>query len=153
MANSLFNTDFVDFIEALNQANVKYILVGGYSVIIHGYNRTTGDIDLWVEQTPENYLLLSAAFGIFGMPLFDMTQARFMSNDLDVFTYGRPPVSIDLLTRVKGLSFDETFAQAQIHEIDGIKVRVIHLNHLRQAKTAANRPKDQDDLLNLPEKP
>ncbi len=48
---------------------------------------------------------------------------------------------------------EETFAQAKMHEIDGTKVRVIHLNHLRQAKTAANRPKDQDDLLNLPEKP
>jgi hypothetical protein len=41
MAN-IFNDDFRDFIRALNKANVEYILVGGYSVILHGYARTTG---------------------------------------------------------------------------------------------------------------
>jgi hypothetical protein len=54
MAN-IFNNDFRDFISALNNQSVKYILVGGYSVILHGYPRTTGDMDIWVERTSENY--------------------------------------------------------------------------------------------------
>jgi hypothetical protein len=45
---NIFNQDFRDFISALNQEEVNYLLVGGYSVILHGYSRTTGDMDLWV---------------------------------------------------------------------------------------------------------
>lgn len=51
--NNVFNKDFQEFIEALNTTNVKYILVGGYAVNIHGYSRTTGDIDLWVDNVRE----------------------------------------------------------------------------------------------------
>lgn len=150
MVNNIFNADFVEFIEALNQASVRYVLVGGYSVILHGYNRTTGDLDLWVEPTDENYVRILKAFELFKMPVFDMTAERFLSKTFDVFTFGRPPVCIDIMTEVKGLVFDETYRQSEIHTVGDINVRVIDLNHLRQAKQAANRPKDQDDLLNLP---
>ncbi len=150
MANNIFNQDFKDFIEALNKSEVAYIIVGGYSVIIHGYNRTTGDLDLWIKPTKDNYKKLQNAFGIFGMSMFDMTESNFLSNKMDVFTFGRPPVSIDILTIVKGLDFDETYKSSFITVMDEVEVRVIHLNQLRKAKLAANRPKDQDDLLNLP---
>jgi len=51
----LFNRDFQDFLEALNKAGVDYILVGGYAVILHGYVRSTADMDVWVNKTKENY--------------------------------------------------------------------------------------------------
>jgi hypothetical protein len=149
--SSILNQDFKEFIEALNKSEVEYILVGGYSVIIHGYNRTTGDLDVWIKPTKKNYSKLKNAFSMFGMSVFDMTEESFLSNDLDVFTFGRPPVSIDILTSVKGIDFDETFDTSIITVIENVRVRVIHLNQLRKAKHAANRPKDQDDLLNLPE--
>lgn len=44
--DNIFNDDFRDFISALNESNVEYLLVGEYSVIIHGYSRNTGDLDL-----------------------------------------------------------------------------------------------------------
>ena len=50
MAN-IFQTDFRDFIQALNDNKVNYILVGGFAVIIHGHARVTGDMDVWVERT------------------------------------------------------------------------------------------------------
>jgi hypothetical protein len=53
MAN-LFNEDFQDFLRALWQHEVHYVLVGGYWVILHGYSRTTGDLDLWVEKSAAN---------------------------------------------------------------------------------------------------
>ena len=52
---NIFNDDFRDFIAALNNNGVEYLLVGGYAVIIHGYRRTTGDLDLWINPTPDNY--------------------------------------------------------------------------------------------------
>ena len=42
---NLFNEDFPDFLAALRRHGVRYVLVGGYSVILHGYSRTTGDLD------------------------------------------------------------------------------------------------------------
>ncbi len=70
---TIFNNDFRDFIQAMNNHNVDYILVGGYAVILHGYRRVTGDMDIWVKRTNENYSKLSLAFAEFGLPLFDMT--------------------------------------------------------------------------------
>lgn len=70
MAN-IFNEDFRDFLSALHKHHVRYILVGGFAVILHGYSRTTGDMDIWVERTRENYLRLKKAFDDFGMPVFD----------------------------------------------------------------------------------
>lgn len=149
MAN-LFNTDFQDFLNALRQCEVRYVLVGGYSVILHGYSRTTGDMDLWLEKTSENYNRLRAAFALFGMPIFDMTADNFLNNpDFDVFTFGRQPAAIDIITAIKGLTFAETYEQASDVDVDGIQVRLIHYNHLLQAKRAAGRPRDQNDLDNL----
>lgn len=147
---NIFNEDFTDFLNALNNNRVDYILVGGYSVIIHGYNRTTGDMDIWVRKTLDNYTKLVAAFQEFKMPVFDMSEINFLNNqEMDVFSFGRPPVSIDIMTAVKGVDFEESFSQAILAEVDEITVRVIHINQLVQAKKAASRFKDLDDLDNL----
>lgn len=147
---NIFNGDFQDFITALNNNEVEYILVGGYSVILHGYSRTTGDLDIWVNKKSENYDKLVKAFKEFKMPVFDMTEDNFLKNpELNVFTFGRPPRSIDIMTDVKGLNFDETFQTSQIVDIENLKVRLINLNQLLQAKKAAGRYKDLDDIDNL----
>ena len=151
MNHFIFNPDFIDFIDALNISNVKYLLVGGYAVILHGYIRTTGDMDIWVQPTKENYQHLSEAFYRFGMPTFDMTLQKFLlTEQYDVFTFGRPPISIDILTKVKGISFVEAYENAEWFAIDEkISVRFIGLSDLITAKQSAGRPKDLDDLENL----
>ncbi|HPH36481.1 MAG TPA: hypothetical protein PL108_02395 [Sediminibacterium sp.] len=149
MAN-IFNNDFRDFISALNNQSVKYILVGGYSVILHGYPRTTGDMDIWVERTSENYQKIKNAFQQFGMPVFDMTLDNFLSHpNWDVFTFGTPPVAIDLMVQVEGLDFALAYDKSIYFEDDGLSIRTIHKTDLIQTKQVVNRPKDQDDLLNL----
>ena len=57
----IFNIDFLEFIQCLNDAEVEYMLVGGYATIIHGYNRTTDDLDIWVNQAELNYRKLILA--------------------------------------------------------------------------------------------
>ena len=149
MAN-IFNNDFRDFISALNNQSVKYILVGGYSVILHGYPRTTGDMDIWVERTSENYQKIKNAFQQFGMPVFDMTLDNFLSHpNWDVFTFGTPPVAIDLMVQVEGLDFALAYDKSIYFDDDGLSIRTIHKTDLIQTKQVVNRPKDQDDLLNL----
>ena len=147
---NIFNQDFRDFLNALNNNKVKYLLVGGYSVILHGYSRTTGDMDIWVDRTKENYVLLNSAFEEFGMPIFDMTLENFISHpEWDVFTYGKPPVAIDILINLKGVNFDFAFNNSIVFDLDGLSIRTIHKNDLITAKMAANRAKDQNDLENL----
>ncbi len=149
MAN-IFNNDFRDFISALNNQSVKYILVGGYSVILHGYPRTTGDMDIWVERTAANYQKIKNAFHQFGMPVFDMTLVNFLSHpNWDVFTFGTPPVAIDLMVQVEGLDFALAYEKSIYFEDDGLSIRTIHKTDLIQTKQVVNRPKDQNDLLNL----
>lgn len=148
--SNIFNEDFRDFLTALNEADVKYILVGGFSVILHGYSRTTGDMDIWVERTHENYQKLKSAFLQFGMPVFDMTEENFLYHKIwDVFTYGVPPSAIDLMLKVKGLDFNTTYKNAAIFMDDELEIRVIQKEDLITAKKAAGRPKDLDDLENL----
>lgn len=147
---NIFNRDFQDFIQALNQASVRYVLVGGYAVILHGYNRTTGDLDIWVDRTVLNYEKLSKSFAIFGMPMFDMTLSNFLENsEMDVFTFGRPPVSIDIMLTVKGLTFNNIYDQAEIKSVEGLEVRLISRADLIQAKRESGRHKDLDDLNHL----
>lgn len=65
--SELLNPDFRDFLQALNQHEVEYILIGGYAVILHGYFRTTGDINIWLNRTEENYKKLEQAIHTFQM--------------------------------------------------------------------------------------
>ncbi|MEP6646038.1 MAG: nucleotidyltransferase [Saprospiraceae bacterium] len=147
---NIFNKDFQDFIRSLNEAEVKYVLVGGYAVILHGYNRTTGDLDIWVEQSEENYLKLIQAFQKFGMPVFDMSMNNFLANsDLDVFTFGRPPISIDVMLSVKGMDFEKVHSNLEKREVEGIEVKVISLQQLIEAKKSSGRFKDLDDISHL----
>ena len=151
--SNIFNADFRDFLTALRQKQVRYVLVGDYSVILHGYSRTTGDLNIWVDRTPANYERLVQAFRVFGIPVFGMSAGNFLGRpDLDVFTFGRPPVAIDIIPQLKGLDFAEAYAQAPEVEVDGLTVRLLHLQDLRRSKRAAGRPRDQNDLDNLPER-
>ncbi len=148
MAN-IFNEHFRDFIQALNDNKVDYVLVGGMAVILHGYVRGTGDMDIWVNKTKDNYKKLVKAFTQFGMPVFDMTEMAFLGNEFDVWGIGVQPVRIEVMTAVKGLNFEETYKLSQFYNEEGLKIRFIHLNHLIEAKKAAGRFRDLDDIDQL----
>ncbi len=148
---NIFNSDFADFIICLTKHQVQYMLVGGYAVILRGYSRSTGDIDVWVNKTEANFNNLKKAIAEFGLPLSAIPGEKFFSDYFDVFTFGKPPYAIEVLTALKGLaSFEEAFLMATIEVVDGIDVRVIHLQHLIKAKEASGRHRDLNDIDNLP---
>ena len=147
---NLFNDDFKDFINALNTFEVEYILIGGYSVILHGYSRTTGDLDIWVNKTEVNYRKMEKAFNLFGIPADAIGINRFLNhNEYDVFSFGRSPVSIDIVTEIQGVEFEEAYKAIEKIDVQGLEVNLIHINHLKQTKKATGRFKDLDDLQNL----
>ncbi|MFN8310029.1 MAG: nucleotidyltransferase [Chitinophagales bacterium] len=146
----IFNDDFREFILALNASQVEFILIGGYSVMLYGYPRTTGDLDIWLNRTPENYKKLIRAFSEFGLPTNAISIEDFLHNEsMDVYSFGRSPVAIDLLVKVKGLDFDLALANSVIMQPDGFPVRVVSYHDLIKLKKAAGRNKDFDDLAHI----
>ena len=147
---NIFNPDFQEFLLALNKNDVKYVLVGGYSVIYHGFPRTTGDIDIFVEVSKSNYDKIVQAFDQFQMPLFDMTEDSFLHiPHINVYTFGRPPVCIEILKEISGFTFDEIYRNAITTDFEEIPMKVIHINDLKRNKKISGRAKDLNDLENL----
>ncbi len=147
---NIFNQDFREFLLALNKNKVEYLIIGGYAVILHGYSRTTGDIDIWVAKTEENYNKLVKAFADFRMPVMGMTKDIFLNDkNVDIFTYGKPPVCIDIMTSVKGVLFREAYPNSVLRKVDRIDIRLIDYRDLLTTKRASGRHKDLDDLENI----
>ena len=149
MAN-LFNQDFQDFIQSLNINKVEYILVGGYAVILHGYIRSTGDMDVWINKTTENYCKLKDALRLFGAPMF--SENEFLGNTFNVWGFGKEPNRIEIMSEVKGLQFDKVYANSKTYQHENFTIRFIKLKDLLKAKKAAGRFKDKNDIEQLKKK-
>lgn len=142
--------NLLDFWRWLNHFNVRYIMVGGVAVNLHGYSRTTEDIDIWINDTKANRKQLGSAFAKFGYDELDLEDFQFLPGWTD-FHIG-PGVKIDVLINMKGIegfSFDKCLELATIAEIENINVPFLHINHLIANKKAVNRPKDQLDVIEL----
>jgi hypothetical protein len=143
--------DFKEFIQLLNAHKIDYLVVGGYAVAIHGFPRTTGDIDFWIKPEKENAERIVKALIEFGFGSVDIRVDDFIKQD-SVVQLGFPPNRIDIMTSVSGLEFDECFTNKKEIEFEGEKINFISLHHLRLNKKSTGRDKDNLDLKNLPEK-
>jgi len=147
---NIFNNDFKDFIESLNRFDVEYILIGGYAVILYGYHRTTGDLDIWVNATENNFIKLIKAFAYFGFPTNAIDLNKFLEKEnYNVFTFGRPPMAIDIVTSIQGVEFDAAYNNVKFVDIQGIEVKLLSMSDLITTKRTTGRYKDLDDLENL----
>jgi hypothetical protein len=144
---NLFNFDFLEFLELLEKHNVDFLLVGGYAVIIHGYTRSTGDLDLWIDKTQENYKNLKKVYSDFGAPIF--AENEFESDEVDVWSIGVEPRKIEILTKVDGLIFSESKNHCEWFKLEKIKVPYIDFDDLIKNKQASGRFKDLADIEQL----
>lgn len=144
------NEDMLHFWATLNKHGVQYIMVGGFAVSMHGYARTTKDVDIWIKDSLKNRKKLALAFGELGYEGVTFDDIQFIPGWTN-FTIGIGIV-VDIMTQLRGLEnigFDECFNIAPVAEIEGLPVPFLHINHLIDAKKAANRPKDQLDVIEL----
>jgi len=147
----IFDEEILKFWAALEKCQVRYIMVGGYATNLHGYQRYTGDIDIWIADTLENRKRLREAFVESGMGDYYMLETmQFVPGWTDFHLNNG--LRLDILVSMKGLegsSFDECMDMASIADIDGVKVPFLHINQLIANKKAVNRPKDQLDVIEL----
>ena len=141
--------DFSAFLSSLNASGVEYLVVGGYAVGYHGYSRTTGDIDVWIRQSPDNAERGVEAIRSFGFDTPNLIRERFLG-DGQITRMGLPPNRIEVMTSLSGVSFDEAWANRITSDWDGVLVPLIDLRRLRQNKLASGRLKDLADLDELP---
>ena len=141
----MLNPNFKDMLVALNDAGTEYLVVGAYAMAAHGCPRSTGDIDFWVQATPENAQRVWRALLAFGTPMSEITIEDFSSQDI-VFQIGVAPQRIDILTSISGVEFDDAWPRRITVDLDGLQATVIGREELIQNKLASGRPKDLLDV-------
>jgi hypothetical protein len=146
----MFNQDFKEFIASLNTNNVRYLVVAGYAVALHGHPRYTKNLDIWVEMQPENARALIKALDHFGLGSLGLHAEDFLEAD-QVIQLGYPPNRIDLLTSASGVDFSECYTRRQTVNLAGVDVDFIDLANLKKNKEATGRLQDLADLENLQE--
>ena len=140
------NSDFRDLLRCFAEADVHYLVVGGYAVIFHAEPRFTGDLDLWVEPTEENAKRVMRAFARFGLPLMGGIEADDFAKPGTQYMVGAAPCAIDFLTSVPGLEFSSAWERRVVVEDDDIIVNYVARTDLVTAKRTANRQRDKMDL-------
>ena len=141
--------DFKEFLRLLNCHNADYLVIGGFAVAFHGYPRSTSDIDIWVGCSPENATRVVSAIREFGFDTPNLTPELFQQQRM-IVRMGHPPVRIEVMNSIDGVVFDQCRENLIETDFDGILVPVIGLSDLKINKKASGRPKDLDDLEQLP---
>jgi hypothetical protein len=145
---TVLSQDFKEFIQSLNDNAVRYLVVGGYAVALHGYPRYTKDLDVLVEATSDNAPKMLNALKQFGFGTLDLKEADFVAPD-QVVQLGYPPNRIDILTSLSGVEFSDCFPLHVTAEIDGVIANFIDLENLKKNKKATGRHQDLADIENL----
>ena len=144
----IFDKNFSDFIRLLEEKKVKYVLVGGLAVLIHGHFRTTKDMDIFYERSEENCRKVLDVIEKFGFKNLRLT-IEDLKDERGYIQLGREPVRIDLFCDLPGVSFGEVYESAIDYKEDDFTVKVIHINHLIQNKKSVGRFQDLDDVKKL----
>ena len=142
--------DFKELLELFNRHKVEYLIVGGYALAFHGAPRVTGDIDLFVRPQVDNAERILAALDEFGFGTLDLSTEELTKPGM-VVQLGVPPVRIDLITRVSGVSWEKADAAKVPGHYGDIPVHFISRDDFIVNKKATGRLKDAADIEALGE--
>lgn len=153
--------DVEGLLAALEKAEIRFVVIGGFAVGAHGYPRATKDLDIVPDPAPENLqrlasLLLDLNASVLGMEEFageevvqpDAAGLEMGGNFVLVTNHGR----LDIMQLVgPDLEYADLESAAVEDEVFGHRVRFCGFDHLVAMKEAAGRPEDEIDLRRLRE--
>jgi predicted nucleotidyltransferase len=153
---------FEPVLRNLNEAGVRYLIVGGVAVVLHGHLRATADLDLVVDLSPENLGCALEALERAGfqprppVPLRSFAdpsvrRAWIRDKNLQVFSVWHPELpgfEVDLFVE-EPFDFDEAWNRRVDVAIAGTFAPIVSLNDLLALKRAAGRARDHDDIVAL----
>jgi len=142
--------DFADLLTEFCEADVEFLLVGGWAVILYGHVRATDDMDIFVRASQTNSERVVAALDAFGAPLraHGVTSAHF-AKEGNAYRFGIAPLKVEVLTKISGVSFDEALQGSKTFDLDGHRIPYIGKSALIANKKAAGRHKDLADVEDL----
>lgn len=142
------NSDFKELLSLLNRFKVKYLVVGGYAVMLYTEPRYTRDLDLLIGTSPEGLDSFRLAFEEFGFPMSDEAAAE-LAQPNRMIKIGHPPSRIDVLNQIDGVDFDDAWERRNTVLIEGVEVPFISVEDLIAAKRAVGRQQDLIDIIEL----
>ena len=142
--------DFEEFFASFNRHDVQYLIVGGYAFALHAHPRYTGDMDVFVAPTEPNAQKIIQSLADFGALLTSLTSEDLASPGKAV-QLGDPPLRINILTAVDGLSFEEAWPRRVDSRYGDQVVHFISKEDLITNKRASGRKQDLLDLDSLTE--
>lgn len=141
---------FIRFCECLNRFGVDYVIVGSEAVAFHGAPRYSADFDTFVRASRANLFRVIAAFEAFGVAeLAAALDPEVWAKTAATIRLGTPPLQVDVLLQLSGVSFDRVAAGAAAGHYGPVAVRFIGLQELLVNKRAAGREKDLADVAAL----
>ena len=150
---------YEDVLRALDAASIRFVLVGGVAVILHGVPRTTADLDLVIDLEQDNVRRFVAVMSELGfVPRAPFEPADLASADrrrdwvadkhMLAFTFhrpGRPLDEVDVLIDPP-VPFAEMAAGADLVEAEGLRLPIAGIRHLIRMKEHAGRAQDVADV-------
>ncbi|MBI4811561.1 MAG: hypothetical protein HY800_09035 [Ignavibacteriales bacterium] len=134
-----------DFFALLNEQKVKFLIIGAYALAYHGCPRYTGDIDIFISADPNNAAKIVTAIELFGFKNVGITQNDFQKPDI-IIQLGYPPLRIDLVTEINGISFTTAWKNREKGFFGRQKVFYISKKDFIRNKKATGRVKDRLDV-------
>ncbi len=143
-------SDFRELLELFNAHGVEYMIVGGYALAFHGAPRYTGDLDVLVKPEPENAQRILAALADFGFGSLGLTIEDFIHSE-NVVQLGVPPVRVDLITSLTGVSWSEASSGKVAGTYGDLPVYFVGREQFLANKRATGRKRDLADIEALGE--
>jgi hypothetical protein len=144
----MLTPDFKEFIRLLNKNDVRYLVIGGYAVALHGYPRYTKDLDIWIDRNPKNAEKIMLALEEFGFGSLDLKATDFLEPN-QIIQLGYPPNRIDIITSASGIEFEACFESKLVLKINDLEILFIDLENLKKVKKSTGRLQDLADLEKL----
>lgn len=142
--------DFKELLELFNGHKVEYMIVGAYALAFYGVPRFTADIDIFVHTSPENAKKILSALADFGFSSLSLTIEDFQNPD-SVVQLGVPPVRIDIITSITGVTWEDADKGKQEGLYGDVPVHFLGKEQYITNKRATGRKKDLADLESLGE--
>jgi predicted nucleotidyltransferase len=141
-------SDFKELLEEFAREGVEYVVIGGYAFAFHAEPRATKDLDVLLGPSEENRDRAALALARYGAPRNVVEATRNLAEG-EIAYLGSPPLRIDLLRAIDGVSASDVLRNAISATWDGMPIRVISLEDLIANKWAAGRPQDLADVVKL----
>ncbi len=131
--------------------NVRFMLIGGYAVAHYGYERTTADMDVWLQVSNENKTHFIKALQDFGITKegIEFVEQIDFTKPFPVFFFGQKPRRIEFISLVQRVNFDDAYKQVNHFLLEDVLIPIIQYHHLLLTKKYTGRLKDKADIEEL----